>query len=276
MRATPPYWFVIVGSAGFGRASNIAGATPAIFDLETAQTVMDRAGLYDSIDVRAEPGVTVDALQSRVSEALPPGYEAVTTDQLTQESDDAISEGLGFFKTFLLVFAFIALFVGAFIISNTFAMSVRERMREFALLRAIGASPTQVFTSVLVQATIVGLIGAGLGILGGFGLVEAMRGLLESMGMDLAGDLPVDAFTIVVSLLVGTVVSVAAAALPARRAALVPPVEAMRDDVAATDGSLSGTRPRRWTMTASRISCSRRTCSHRSCIMSSAISSYAS
>jgi len=149
-----------------------------------------------------------------------------------------IDKTLGFVETFMLVFAGISLFVGAFIISNTFSMSVRQRMREFALLRAVGASPVQVFASILVQAAVVGLLGSALGIGGGLGLVSLLRVGFEKMGMDLSGSIPIDAATIVTCLVIGTVVSVAAAAVPARRAALTPPVEAMRDDVATADKSL--------------------------------------
>lgn len=227
----------VVGAAEAG--GPMAGATIVAIDPQIAQELFAPRGTVPIITVYGEDGVSQQQLADDVAAALDGQQtEVVTGDAMREELSSDIQQMLGFITTFLLVFAAISLFVGGFIISNTFAMSVRERMREFALLRAIGASPTQVFTSVLVQAAVVGLVGAGLGILGGFGLVEAMRGLLESMGMDLAGDLPVDGFTIVVSLLVGTLVSIAAAALPARRAALVPPVEAMRDDVATTDGSL--------------------------------------
>jgi putative ABC transport system permease protein len=111
-------------------------------------------------------------------------------------------------------------------------------MREFALLRAVGASPTQVFASILVQAAVVGLVGSAVGIAAGLGLVQMLKVGFESMGMSLSGDIPVDAATIVISLVVGTVVSVLAAAVPARRAALVPPVEAMREEVTVRERSL--------------------------------------
>ncbi|MGN8246142.1 ABC transporter permease [Cellulomonas soli] len=228
----------VVGEAQAG--GPMAGATIVAIDADIAEALYAPHGTVPIVTVYGEPGADQQQLADAVSAVLGgEQVEVVTGDAMREELSGDIQTMLGFITTFLLVFAGISLFVGAFIITNTFAMSVRERMREFALLRAIGASPAQVFTSVLVQAAMVGLLGAGLGILGGFGLVEAMRGLLESMGMDLAGDLPVDAFTIVVSLVVGTVVSLVAAALPARRAALVPPVEAMRDEVSTKDGSLT-------------------------------------
>ncbi|RYV49562.1 ABC transporter permease [Pengzhenrongella frigida] len=150
---------------------------------------------------------------------------------------DVATATAAFVATFMLIFAGISLFVGAFIISNTFSMSVRERMREFALLRAIGASPIQVFASILTQAAVVGLAGSALGIAAGLGLVSLLRIGFEMVGMDLSGSIPLDTSTVVISLLIGTVVSVIAAALPARRAALTAPVEAMRE-ATATEKSL--------------------------------------
>jgi putative ABC transport system permease protein len=172
-----PRTFTLVGVAGFGRASNLAGATLGIFDLATAQEVMDRVGQFDSIDVRAAEGVSDQTLQDRVAAALPAGYEAVTSDQLTQESNDAVDEGLAFFKTFLLVFAFIALFVGAFIIYNTFAIVVAQRTRELALLRALGATGRQVMASVIGESLVLGVIASAIGLGAGMLLAVGLKAL---------------------------------------------------------------------------------------------------
>jgi putative ABC transport system permease protein len=216
----------------------MAGATLVVIDPGTGYALFAPDGNVADIAVYAEDGTTPAELVDAIAPLVPGDLQVVTGQELRDENKDAIGEMLGFITTFLLVFAAIALFVGAFIISNTFAMSVRQRMREFALLRAVGASPGQVFTSILVQAGVVGLIGSALGIAGGLGLVQGLKSVFEAMGMDLAGDIPVDGATIGVSLAVGTVVSVLAAAVPARRAALVPPVEAMRDDVAVPERSI--------------------------------------
>src|SRR5690606_13677389 len=125
--------------------------------------------------------------------------------------------------------------VGAFIIANTFQMSVRQRQRELAMLRAVGASPTQVFGSVIAQAVVVGGPGSPPGGGAGGGLAAGLRAGLGATGPDPAGRIPLDGFTVVVSVLTGTLVSVVAAAVPARRAALTPPVEAMRDEVATVE-----------------------------------------
>lgn len=222
----------------FDMGAPMAGATLVVVDPETGFGLFAPGGLVADIAVYAADGTTPDDLVTALQPLVPGDLQVVTGQELRDENKAAIAEMLGFITTFLLVFAAIALFVGAFIISNTFAMSVRQRMREFALLRAVGASPAQVFTSILVQAAVVGLIGSALGIAGGLGLVQGLKAVFEQMGMDLAGDIPVDGATIGISLLVGTVVSVLAAAVPARRAALVPPVEAMRDEVAVPERSI--------------------------------------
>lgn len=226
----------IVGRVDLG--GPMAGATIVLVDEQTGLDVLAPPGGVGDIAVYAADGTSVAQLVDRLEPLAGDGLEVVTGDALRAENKDEIASQLGFVTTFLLVFAGIALFVGAFIISNTFAMSVRQRMRELALLRAVGASPLQVFASVLVQAAVVGLLGSALGIAGGLGLVSVLRVGLGAAGMDLVGDIPVDPATVVVSLVVGTVVSVLAAALPARRAALVPPVEAMRDDVTTPERSL--------------------------------------
>jgi putative ABC transport system permease protein len=222
----------------FDMGAPMAGATLVVVDPGTGFALFAPGGLVADIAVYAADGTTPDELVAALQPLVPGDLQVVTGQELRDENKAGIAEMLGFITTFLLVFAAIALFVGAFIISNTFAMSVRQRMREFALLRAVGASPAQVFTSILVQAAVVGLIGSALGIAGGLGLVQGLKAVFEQMGMDLAGDIPVDGATIGISLLVGTVVSVLAAAVPARRAALVPPVEAMRDEVTVPERSM--------------------------------------
>jgi len=222
----------------FDMGAPVAGATLVLVDADTGYALFAPDGMVPLIAVYAEDGATPAELVDAITPLVPGDLQVVTGQELRDEGKDAISEILGFVTTFLLVFAAIALFVGAFIISNTFAMSVRQRMREFALLRAVGASPGQVLTSILVQAGVVGLIGSAIGIAGGLGLVQGLKVVFEAMGMDLTGDIPVDGATIGVSLAVGTVVSVLAAAVPARRAALVPPVEAMRDEVTVAEHSM--------------------------------------
>lgn len=229
----------VVGEVGLGSA--LAGATVVFVDRRSATAAFAPDGTVSSISVLADDGLSEQELVDRLTPVVADDdarAEVITGDEMRDEAIANVLTLLGFITTFLLVFAGISLFVGAFIISNTFSMWVRQRMREFALLRAVGASPLQVFTSIVLQAAIVGVIGSVIGVLGGLGLVVLLRGVLGSAGMQLTGSVPLDGFTIVVSVLVGTLVSVLAAALPARRAALIPPVEALRDEVTVPERSL--------------------------------------
>ncbi|WP_129336222.1 ABC transporter permease [Cellulomonas endophytica] len=230
----------VVGEVDVGPAT--AGATLVFLERGAAQALFAPDGTVPSLAVHAAAGTSPETLVGRLSGlAADAGAVALTGEQVRADATAAVREQLGFVSAFLLVFAAVALFVGAFLIANTFTMSVRQRLREFALLRAVGASPAQVFGSIVAQAAVVGLLGSALGVAGGIGLVAALRALLAGMGAQLAGRIPVDAATVGVSLAVGTLVSVAAAALPARRAALTPPVEAMREVLSVRERSL---RPR--------------------------------
>ncbi len=225
----------VVGEASFGTAS--AGARFVLLDRETAVAAFAPDGGVPSFAVYGQDGVAEATLVADLRAALAdtPGTEVATGDEVRTEAKDQIATILGFISTFLLVFAAISLFVGGFIIANTFQMIVRQRQREFAMLRAIGASPGQVFASILVQAAVVGLLGSAAGVGAGVALVAGLRVVLARMGQELSGDIPLDASTVAISLSVGLVVSLVAAAVPARRAALTPPVEAMRDDVVVAD-----------------------------------------
>jgi putative ABC transport system permease protein len=225
-----PRTFQLVGVAGFGRASNLAGATLSVFDLPTAQNVLEREGLFDSINVQAQEGISDDLLQDRLQASLPNGYEAITADELTNESDEAVSDALGFFKTFLLVFAFIALFVGAFIIYNTFGIVVTQRTRELALLRALGAGRRQVVASVIAESGLLGLIASILGLGAGLLIAAGLKAMLAGFGFDVpSGSLVLLPRTVIVALVGGVAVTVLSAIAPAIRASRVPPVAAMHD-----------------------------------------------
>ena len=234
-------------SGVFGIEAAAAGAILVGIDDATAREVYAPDGQVSQIAVWATGGpgdggpatmaAEEEALADRVAAVLPAGAEAVSGTQARAEASEAVEEVLGFVETFLLVFAAIALFVGAFIIANTFQMSVRERLRELALLRALGASPGQVFTSVLVQALVVGLVGGALGVAGGAALVRVIRWGLATAGMEFSGRVPLGGTQLAAAVGLGAAVSVLAAVLPARRAAAIPPVQAMRDDVAPERGT---------------------------------------
>lgn len=226
----PPGEFDVVGLAGYGEEDSLLGATWALFDLPTAQRVLGREGKLDSISVVAEEGVSGVELERRIAQALPEGAEAVTAATVASEAQDQISTGLGFLRTAFLVFAFVALFVGAFIIFNTFAIIVAQRTRELALFRALGASGRQVMTSVVIEAFVVGLVSSALGVLAGIGIAIVLKGLLSAVGFDIpASGTVILLRTFVVSIVVGTIVTMVAAIVPARRAARVAPIEALRE-----------------------------------------------
>ena len=226
----PPREFTITAIYGFGEADNLGGATAAIFDLKTAQAVLGKEGVLDAINVKAAEGVSAGELRSRVEAVLPETAEAVTAATVIDEYTEQLSEALGFFQVALLVFAFIALFVAAFIIFNTFSIITAQRTRELALLRALGATQRQVTVSVLGEAAVVGLIASVIGIGVGILLALILQALLSAFGVDLPSTgLQIAARTIVVSLVIGTLVTVVASFVPARRAAQVAPVEALRE-----------------------------------------------
>lgn len=238
----PPESFTLVGLAGFGEADNLGGAGFALFDVRTAQRVFNSGDAFDTIDIAATPGVAPEDLVERIQPILPDKVEAVTAQSVAEEQAAALKEGLGFFNTFLLVFAGIALFVGTFIIQNTFRIIVAQRTRELALFRALGATSRQVTGMVLSEAAIVGVIASALGLVFGIVLANVLAIAYEFFG----GDLPEAALevrlrTVLVAVGVGVIVTLVSALLPARKAASVPPVAAMRDIESTTRRSM---RPR--------------------------------
>ena len=226
----PPQTFTISGIARFGTADNLAGATLAAFTLPTAQVLFGEVGQLDAIDVRTAPGADKATVQQAIAGVLPKGVEVVTGQTVVNEQTSNISKALSFFSIALLVFAFIALFVGAFTIFNTFTITVGQRTRELALLRIVGASRRQVFRSVLAEAAIVGLlaslVGLGLGVLAADGL----EALLSGFGITLpTGPLVFETRTVIVALGVGVGVTVVSAISPARNAVRIAPVAALVD-----------------------------------------------
>ena len=227
-----PRTVTIVGEVSFDGPT--AGATLTLLDRESATKAFSPDGLVPSFSVTAAPGVSPETLRDRLGAVLPAGAEAVTTKDAAEEMRKEIEDALGFVTTFLLVFAGISLFVGAFIIFNTFTMLVGQRTRELALLRAIGALRAQVLRMVLGEALVIGLIGAGLGLGLGVGLAGGLQGMLQSFGMEASGDLPVETRTVIISLVVGMLVTTISAAIPAARASRAAPVEGLRDDIVVT------------------------------------------
>jgi putative ABC transport system permease protein len=229
----------LVGIASFG-AGSTNGATFTIFDTETAQDLfLGGKDRFHDAWVTAEPGVSQDELRDRVAAVLPAGFEAVTGDTAADESASDLLEAISFITTFLLIFAGISLVVGSFLIVNTFSILVAQRSKELALLRALGASRRQVTRSVLYEALALGAAGATIGLGLGVLLAIGIRVLFANFGLDLSGQSLIFApRTVVASYAVGILVTVAAAYLPARRSSRIPPVAALRADVAMPEAAL--------------------------------------
>ena len=239
LTAQAPRQFTLVGSLGFGNEDNLAGATFVIFDGPTAQALLGHPGQWDSIDVAAQSGVSSADLTQRIADALPPQFESITAASAASETAKSIEHSIGMFTTFLLVFAGIALFVGAFIIYNTFSILVTQRTRELALLRAIGASRRQVNRSVIAEAAIVGLLASLVGLGAGALLATGMEALFKALGFGLpTSSLQVLPRTIIVSVIVGTLVTLVSSIVPARRASRVPPLAAMTEAALSEQSSL--------------------------------------
>jgi putative ABC transport system permease protein len=229
----------LVGLVRFGVAGSLGGATLTLFEREYAQQTFLGEDAWTELAASAQEGVSAEQLRDDVRAALGDGWKVSTGQELQDEAADSFATALGFVNTFLLVFAFIALFVGTFLILNTFSMLVARRTKELALLRAIGASKRQITWSVVGEALLLGLLGGVLGIVVGIGVALGLRALLAAFGVELpAGDLVIAPRTVVVGMAVGVLVTVIAAWFPARRASQVPPVAAMRDDVALPARSL--------------------------------------
>ncbi len=230
----------LVGLVQFGSKGGLVGATLTIFDKQWMQDLFFHGkDVYTGIGLTDDAGYSQQQVADAANKVLPAGIQALAGDKVAKDNEDAIGKALGFINTFLLVFAAVAMVVGTFLIINTFSILVAQRSRELALLRAMGASKHQVNRSVLTEAFAVGLVGSTIGIGAGYLLSIGLKALFGLIGLDLSGaTFPVHLRTIVVSYLVGLVVTMIAAYLPARRAARIAPVAAMRDEVALPEASL--------------------------------------
>jgi putative ABC transport system permease protein len=235
----PQVTATMVGTAEFGGGASLAGATLALFDTETAQDlILGGEDAYTSIAVTASDDADVAALRDQIEQVLPEGVEAKTGGEVTAETAENLEEALGFFNTFLLVFAAVALLVGIFLILNTFSILVAQRTQEMALYRALGASRRQVTRSVLLEALAVAIVGSTLGLLLGLGVAQLLKFAFGLFGLDLGGaGLVLRPRTVLIAYAVGVIVTLIAAYVPARRAAKIAPVAAMRDDVALPQSS---------------------------------------
>jgi putative ABC transport system permease protein len=217
--------FVISGIATFGGQNSIASEGFALLTLPTAESLLEANSTFDVIDVSAQSGVTDLQLRDRVAAALSGTSVQVQTgaQAASQTEQNAVTEINEFIGTPLLVFAFIAVFVGSFLIANTFSILVAQRTQELALLRALGATRGQVFTEVITEATLTGIFASLVGFLVGILVADGLIHIFSS-----SAKLSVQLNALIVSLLVGTIITVIAAVAPARRATRIAPVAALR------------------------------------------------
>ena len=222
--------FQIVGIAKFGSVDSIGGATVAYFSIEEAQRVFEKEGQLDGIQIASDASTSSAALIESLQPILPAQTEAVTAAEQAESDSSDVEEFTSFIQYFLLAFGGIALFVGAFVIFNTLSITVAQRTREFATLRTLGGSRRQVLGSVVLEAFVIGFLASVVGLFLGLLLASGLNAVFVSFGIDLPSSGTVFATrTIVVSLIVGTLVTVLAGIIPALRATRVAPIAAVRE-----------------------------------------------
>jgi putative ABC transport system permease protein len=222
--------FELVGVAKYGEVDSLGGISFVVFTIPAAQELLGREGQYDAISVAAREGVSEDDVVAAISPVLPTSAEVVSAAAEAEEQANDVSEFTSIFRYFLLTFGFIALFVGTFVIFNTFSITVAQRTREFATLRTIGASRRQILGSVILESLVIGLVASLVGLGLGVVLAEGIEALFGSLGVELpSADRVFATRTIVVSLVVGIGITLLAGLFPAIRATRVPPIAAVRE-----------------------------------------------
>ena len=225
----PARQMLISGIAEFPNVS-VGGATFAILDQPAAQQLFNKPGQLDAIRVQSKPGVKEPDLIAEIQPLLGPTQQVRSGTEQAKKDQESAGSFISFLRYALLAFAGISLFVGAFVIANTLSITIAQRMREFATLRTLGASRRQVLWSVVIEAFVIGLLGSVIGLFLGLGLAKLLNWMFVKIGIDLPHGSTVFATrTVVVSLLVGTLVTLFASIRPARRATRVPPIAAVRE-----------------------------------------------
>ncbi len=225
--------FELVGVFNFGDPDSHTGLgqTMAAFELREAQRFFGAEDGYQSVAVVVSSGFEIAAVQARIEAAIGSDFQVITTEVEAQEQQADFDEAIGIFNTVLLVFAFIAVFVSAFIINNTFQIILGQRVREIGLLRAVGATPQQVSRSVLGESAIVGLLSTVIGIGLGLVLAQVLRFVLDAVGFSLpAGPLLLKPRTVLLAVIVGLGVTMASSISPAIRARRVSPIAALNQN----------------------------------------------
>jgi putative ABC transport system permease protein len=220
----------ISGIVKFGSVSTIGGATLAGFDLPTAQKLFNKPGKLDEIAVSAAPGVPEAKLLSDIRSVLPAHTQVRTAKAQSHEDAKETDSFISFLQKFLLGFGGVALFVGSFVIANSLSITIAQRTREFATLRTLGASRSQVLRSVILEALVMGILASVVGLFTGLALAKGLFSLFDAVGFTLPNNgLTLETRTIVVALIVGIVVTLLASLRPALRATRVPPIAAVRE-----------------------------------------------
>ena len=234
--------FTMVGIANYGDISSPGGATFALFDQPTASEFLLQPGFVDAILVEGDDSVSDEVLAQRINAALAADLklETLTGAEITAEVQGQIKDVLNIFSTFLIVFSYIALGIGSFVIYNVFSITAAQRLRENALLRAIGASRRQVSRALLVESTAMGVVGSVIGFGIGILLSQLLSALLKATGFEVPTQgLAISTSAFVNTFVAGVLVTVLAAWLPARRAGRVPPLAALRDTALDTAGNIT-------------------------------------
>ncbi|HEX9259458.1 MAG TPA: FtsX-like permease family protein [Acidimicrobiales bacterium] len=223
--------FAIVGLIGLPNADGFGGATVAAFDTATAQIVLDSQGTFDAIDIKLAEGADEPAVKLAIEKILPERTEVVTGEVVAQEAADQVNQNIAVFGTGLLIFAFITAFVSAFIINNVFGITITQRLRELALLRAVGASRRQVRVLIFVEALLISVTATIVGIFGGVLIAKGLIAIFNAAGAGFpAPKLVMQGRTILVATIVGVGITLASVLIPSGRAARIPPVAAMRPE----------------------------------------------
>ncbi|HEY5662821.1 MAG TPA: FtsX-like permease family protein [Ilumatobacter sp.] len=232
--------FTIVGLVGLGNSDGFVGATTVVWDPVSAARWLDTENTVDTIDIKVADGADVATVQDAIAAMLPERTEVVTGEQIAEETKDQVGEIVSIFGTGLLIFALVTALVAAFVINNIYNISISQRLRELALLRAVGANGAQIRRLVLTEALTVSVVATVLGMFGGIGVAKALIVAFDAAGGGFP-DTPLlfKVRTGVVAAIVGIGVSVVSVLLPSLRASHIPPVAAMRPDVGFSALSLS-------------------------------------
>ena len=222
----------ITATVGLGSADSFGGAQLTAVDLDTALARLTTDGKVDAIDIKLADGADVPAVQRAIEEILPPQTEVVTGEQVAQETADQVNQFVDVFGTGLLIFAFITAFVSAFIINNVFQITIGQRLRELALLRAVGASGRQVRRMITLEALGLGIVSTILGVFGGLLVARGLIAAFDAAGAGFPDTQTVlQARTLLIAAIVGVGITMASVIVPSRKASRIPPVAAMRPEL---------------------------------------------